>query len=88
MTWNQDEHDIIAATLESISFDCACGESKVQLADLDMDDVISWLVRKTPIYHMGMLGCCEKLRCRHCDEFPDHCECLPGAYEPYGDDDV
>lgn len=88
MTWNQEEHDIIAATLESISFDCACGESKVHLVNLDMDDVISWLVRKTPIYHMGMLGCCEKLRCRHCDEFPNHCECAPGAYEPWGDDDV
>lgn len=86
MTWNQEEHDIIAATLESISFNCACGESKVHLRDLEMDDAINWLVRKTPIYHMGMLGCCEKLRCRGCDEFPDHCECLPGAYVPWGDE--
>ena len=86
MAWNQEEHDIIAATLESISFDCACGNSKVHLVNLDMDDVISWLVRKTPIYHMGMLGCCEKLRCKHCDNFPDHCECPLGCYEAYGDD--
>ena len=86
MTWDQDEHDAIAQTLEGIHFRCACGESDVQLVNLDMDDVISWLVRKTPIYHMGMLGCCEKLRCRGCDEFPDHCECLPGAYVPWGDE--
>lgn len=87
MMWDQDEHDAIARTLEDIHFRCACGESDVQLVNLEMDDVLSWLVRKTPIYHFGMLGCCEKLRCRHCDNFPDHCECLPGAYEPYGDDE-
>ena len=84
--WNQDEHDAIAQTLEDIRFRCACGDSDVQLINLDVDDLLNWLVRKTPIYHMGMLGCCEKLRCRGCDNFPDHCECLPGAYVPWGDE--
>lgn len=86
MMWNQDEHDAIAQTLENIRFRCACGDSDVQLINLDVDDMLNWLVRKTPIYHMGMLGCCEKLRCRGCDNFPDHCECLPGAYVPWGDE--
>jgi hypothetical protein len=86
MSWNQDEHDAIAQTLEDIRFRCACGDSDVQLINLDVDDMLNWLVRKTPIYHMGMLGCCEKLRCRGCDNFPDHCECLPGAYVPWGDE--
>lgn len=87
MTWNQDEHDAIATVIEDANFPCACGGSRVWLHNLEVDDVISWLKYKTPIYHMGLIGCCEKLRCRHCDCFPDHCECLPGAYEPYGDDE-
>lgn len=87
MSWDQDEHDDIAAAIENIRFKCACDSTIITLSSLECDDVIAWLKYKTPIYHMGMLGCCEKLRCKHCDEFPDHCECLPGAYEPWGDDE-
>lgn len=87
MSWNQDEHDAIAISLENIRLKCECGDRIVRLTDLETREVINWLRNKVPIYHWGLVGCCEKLRCKHCDEFPNHCECLPGAYEPWGDDE-
>ena len=75
----------IAIYLQTTKFRCACGDSEVWLDNLEMDDAIKWLKEKIPIYHMGLVGCCEKLRCKHCDEFPDECQCL--KYEPYGDEE-
>lgn len=87
MTWNQEEHDAVAHVLERTYFPCACGKSRVHLDSLELSCAIDWLKNKVPIYHMGLVGCCEILRCRHCDNMPDHCECLPGAYEPWGNDE-
>lgn len=80
---NQDEHDYIADELEAISFKCGCGKSTLSLHTLDFEDVISYLRHKDPIYHMGMLGCCETIRCYNCDCMPSVCEC--NNYEPWGD---
>ena len=78
-------HDLIADKLEQISFKCGCGKSTLSLHSLDFDDIISYLRNKEPIYHMGMLGCCENLRCYNCDDMPSVCEC--DNYEPWGDRD-
>jgi hypothetical protein len=43
-----------------------------------MSCALDWLKNgpeKVPIYHMGMLGCCEDLRCTVCDDMPSHCQC-------------
>lgn len=69
----------LAEMLESIVLNCGCGARKIHLTQLDMDDAISYLKYEEPIYHMGMLGCCEKLRCINCDDMPSVCEC--GNYE-------
>lgn len=88
MAWNQDEHDDIASVLEGIAFKCECGDTIVHLTDLETQEVIDWLRNKVPIYHWGLVGCCEKLRCRHCDEMPKDCEIDAGCvYEPWGDDE-
>jgi len=65
----------IADAIEAISFPCGCGKSKVFLSDLDMSCAIEWLRDNIPIYHMGMLGCCEDLRCNTCEEMPSCCDC-------------
>tara|TARA_Y100000004_G_scaffold106769_1_gene119841 strand:+ start:1355 stop:1630 length:276 start_codon:yes stop_codon:yes gene_type:complete len=80
---SQEMHELIANVLEAISFKCGCGKSTLSLHTLDFDDIISYLRNKEPIYHMGMLGCCEDLRCYNCDDMPSVCEC--GNYDPWGD---
>ena len=67
--------DDIADFLEGTKFDCACGKRKIWLTELDTDDIISWLRYKSPMYHMGMLGCCESLRCYNCEDMPSECDC-------------
>jgi len=68
-------HNMIANELESIRFKCGCGKSTLSLHTLEFDDIISYLRNKEPIYHMGMLGCCEDIRCAKCDDMPSICEC-------------
>lgn len=69
----------IAEYLDSIVFPCGCGSHNVWLSNLDFDSAIDWLRNRVPIYHMGMLGCCEHLRCINCDDMPSVCEC--GNYQ-------
>ena len=77
--WDSIACPYLAEQIEKISFSCGCGKSKVWLSDLDMSCAIDWLKNNEPIYHMGMLGCCEHLRCINCDDMPSICEC--GNYQ-------
>jgi len=80
--WDELACNHIADMIEAISFPCGCGKMKVWLKNLDMDCALEWLREDVPIYHMGMLGCCEDIRCHTCEEMPSECEC--GDYVAWG----
>ena len=76
--WDEIACPHMAEWIESVQFPCACGKSKVWLMNLDMSCALEWLKggpELVPIYHMGMLGCCEDLRCWTCEEMPSECDC-------------
>ena len=76
--WDEIACPHMADWIESVSFPCACGKITISLSSLDMDDALEWLKKgpeKVPIYHMGMVGCCEKLRCWTCEDMPSECNC-------------
>ena len=73
--WDELACNWIADQIEEISFPCGCGKTRIRLDTLDMDCAISWLRENVPIYHMGMLGCCEDIRCYTCEDMPSECDC-------------
>ena len=73
--WDELACNFIADQIEAISFPCGCGKTRIRLDTLDMDCAISWLRENVPIYHMGMLGCCEDIRCYTCEDMPSECDC-------------
>jgi len=73
--WDELACNYIADAIEAISFPCGCGKINIRLDSLDMDCAIEWLRGNVPIYHMGMLGCCEDLRCYNCEDMPSECKC-------------
>ncbi len=84
--WDDVACPHMAEWIESVSFPCGCGKTTIHLSDLDMSCALEWLKNgpeAVPIYHMGMLGCCEDLRCWTCEEMPSHCDC--GNYVSWKD---
>jgi len=75
---NYDDFNLrnfIADQIEDTTLPCGCGKITIRLDSLEADDIIKWLREDIPIYHMGMLGCCEDIRCFNCEDMPSECNC-------------
>ena len=47
--------------IENLKGTCACGETEFWAEDLDDVSSLLILLRGKPIYHLGLMGCCNDL---------------------------